>query len=165
MVVAQCPVGVHGDLGAEQVCGSALELEHVEQVAVIGDVAAEPAEGGKRQVGDPVPGGQLDQFGGVRADLLLGGGRLVRRLGESLAYTVSLPDTAWPGLKLWRPWMLAGRFGSHVVMRVSHWSSWGNMCSKAGSDAGGGLREIILRGTLEGRMVLASVSLSRAQLS
>ena len=53
MVVAQCPVGLHGDLGAEQVGGGALELEHVEQVAVAGDVAAEPPEGGERQVGDP----------------------------------------------------------------------------------------------------------------
>jgi hypothetical protein len=33
MVVAQRPVGVHGDLGTEQAGGGALELEHVEQLS------------------------------------------------------------------------------------------------------------------------------------
>ena len=50
VVVAQRPVGVDGDLGAEEISGVALELEHVEQVAVVGDVAAE-SPGGRRTLG------------------------------------------------------------------------------------------------------------------
>jgi hypothetical protein len=42
VVVVQGAVGVQGDPGAEQ-GGGGLELERVEQVAVVGDVAAEPA--------------------------------------------------------------------------------------------------------------------------
>jgi hypothetical protein len=42
MVVAQRTVGEQHDLGAEQVRCGALELEHVEQVPVVTDVAAEP---------------------------------------------------------------------------------------------------------------------------
>ena len=38
-----------------------------------------------------MPGGQLDQLGGIRADLLLGRGRQVLWLGEWLAHTASLP--------------------------------------------------------------------------
>ena len=77
----RAPSEYSGDLGAEQVGGGALELEHVEQVAVVGDVAAEPSGGGEGQVGDAVPGGQVDAVGGTGPDLLLGGGRQVRRLG------------------------------------------------------------------------------------
>jgi hypothetical protein len=42
VLVVQGDVGVHAYLGVEQAGGGALELEHVEQVAVIGDVPAEP---------------------------------------------------------------------------------------------------------------------------
>ena len=83
---AQCAVGVDGDLGAQKVGCGALELERVEQVPVIGDVPAEAAGGGVGEAGAAVPGGQGDQAGGVRADLLLGAGRQVRRLGEWLAH-------------------------------------------------------------------------------
>jgi hypothetical protein len=38
-------------------------------------VAAQAAGRGERQGGDAVPGSELDQFSGVRADLLLGRGR------------------------------------------------------------------------------------------
>jgi hypothetical protein len=48
-----------------RVVAAALELEHVEQVAVGGDVAAEPARGGARQVDNAVPGGQSKQLSGV----------------------------------------------------------------------------------------------------
>jgi hypothetical protein len=75
VLVAQRPVGVDRDLSAEQVRGRPLELEHVEQVPVVGDVAAQAAGRGERQGGDAVPGSELDQFSGVRADLLLGRGR------------------------------------------------------------------------------------------
>ena len=51
-------------------------------LAGVGDVAAEPAGGGERKISDPVPGGQFDQLGATGADLLLGGGRQVQRLGE-----------------------------------------------------------------------------------
>ena len=81
MVVAQRPVGVHGDLSAQEIGGVALELEHVEQVAIVGDMAAEPPGGGERQVRDPMPDGQVGQFGGTGTDLLLGGRREVRGFG------------------------------------------------------------------------------------
>jgi hypothetical protein len=43
-----------------------------------------PGEANARD-GDAAPGSELDQFGGVRADLLLGRGRQVRWLGRRLA--------------------------------------------------------------------------------
>ena len=49
-------------------------------------MTAKAARRGERQAGDPVPGSELDQFGGVRADLLLGRGRQVRGLGQRLAH-------------------------------------------------------------------------------
>ena len=49
MLVAQRPVGVDRDLGAGQVPGRPLELEHLEQVPVAGDVAAQAAQRGERQ--------------------------------------------------------------------------------------------------------------------
>src|SRR5450755_848078 len=97
MVVVQGSVGVQRDLGADQAGGGALELEHVEQVAVVGDVAAEPAGGGEGQVRDSVPGRQADELAGVSADLLLGGGRQMRRLGEGLAHAASVMCSAVPG--------------------------------------------------------------------
>jgi len=96
VVISQRPVGIYGDLGAEQVGGGALELEHVEQVPVVGDMAPDPTGGGEGQAGDAVPGSQADQLGGVGADPLLGGGRQVRRLGERLAHAVSLPGRGRP---------------------------------------------------------------------
>ena len=47
--------------------------------------------GGEGKAGDAVPGGQFDQLGGIRADLLLGRGRQVLWLGEWRAHTASLP--------------------------------------------------------------------------
>lgn len=93
----QGPIGVEGDLSAEQFGGRALELEHVEQVTVAGDMAAEPAGGGEGEIGDAVPGGELDQLCGMRADLLLGGGRRVGWFREWLAHIASL----WPAPGLW----------------------------------------------------------------
>jgi hypothetical protein len=90
VVVAQCPVGVEADLGTEQAAGFALELEHVEQVTVVGEVAAEPAGGSEGETGDAVPGSELAQLGSMGADLQLGGGRQMRRLGEWLAHAASL---------------------------------------------------------------------------
>ena len=81
VVVAQGSVGVHGDLGAEEVSGVALELEHVEQVAVVSDMTAEPSGGGERQLRDPVLEAEFDQFGCTGTHLLLGGGWQVRRFG------------------------------------------------------------------------------------
>jgi hypothetical protein len=75
MLVAQRPIGVQHHLGADQRSCFALELEHVEQVPVVTDVAAEPTGGGEREVSDPVPGGYLHQLGGMRTNLLLGRGR------------------------------------------------------------------------------------------
>jgi hypothetical protein len=94
VLVAQCPVGVEADLGAEQVAGLALELEHVEQVAVAGEVAADPAGGSEGESGDAVPGGEFAQLGGMGADLLLGGGRQVRWLGEWLAHAAQFTPAA-----------------------------------------------------------------------
>jgi hypothetical protein len=85
VLVAQCPVGVDRALGAGQVRGRPLDLEHAGQVPVVGDVAAQAAGRGERLGGDAVPGSDLDQFGGVRADLLPGRGRQVRWLGRRLA--------------------------------------------------------------------------------
>ena len=67
MLVAQRPIGVDRDLGAGQVRGRPLDLEHAGQVPVVGDVAAQAAGRGERQGGGAIPGGELDQFGGVRA--------------------------------------------------------------------------------------------------
>ena len=91
MLVVQRPIGVKGDLGAEHIGRCTLELEHVEQISVLGNVAAKSAWRGEGQVCDAVPGGKLDESGSVRAHLLLGGRRQVRRLGKRLAHTVSLP--------------------------------------------------------------------------
>lgn len=88
MLVAQRPVGVEHHFGADHRGCFALKLEHVEQVAVVTDVTAESAWGGEREVSDPVPGGHSHQFGGMRADLLLGRGRQVFGLGEWLAHVV-----------------------------------------------------------------------------
>jgi hypothetical protein len=85
VVVVQGAVGVQRDLGAEEAGGGALELQHVEQVAVVGGMAAEPAGGGKGQVGDAVPGRQADELAGVSADLLLGGERQLRTFTHSAA--------------------------------------------------------------------------------
>jgi hypothetical protein len=63
VVVVQGAVGVQRDLGAEQGGGGALELEHVERVAAIGDVAAELSGRGEGQVGDAVARGQADELG------------------------------------------------------------------------------------------------------
>jgi hypothetical protein len=82
--------------------------KHVEQVAVVGDVAAEPAGGGEGQVGDAVPGRQADELAGTVADLLLGGGRQVRRLGERLAHAPSVVVTT-----------VTGWFGAAVVIAAS----------------------------------------------
>ena len=90
MLVAQGTVGGEGELSAEQGGSRALGLEHVEQVTVPRDVAAEPARGGEGEIGDAVPGCEFDQLGGMRADLLLSGGRQMGRLGEWLAHTASL---------------------------------------------------------------------------
>jgi hypothetical protein len=69
-----------------------------EQVAVLGDVAAELAGGGEGQAGDAVPGRRADdELAGVGADLLLGGGRQVRRLGGGLARAGSVMAGAVPG--------------------------------------------------------------------
>ena len=97
MLVAQCPVGVDGDLGTEQVAGFALELEHVEQVTVAGDVAAKPAGGIEGEIGDAVPGSDAAQLGGMGADLLLGGGRQMRWLCEWMAHATS--STARGGIR------------------------------------------------------------------
>jgi hypothetical protein len=97
LVVAERSVGVQRDFGAEQVGGGALELEHVEQVAVAGDVAAEPAGRGECQVRDAVPGGEPDQLGSVAAHLLFCRGWQVRRLGEWLAHFASVSAAARPG--------------------------------------------------------------------
>ena len=91
MLVVQRPIGVEGDLGAEHIGRCTLELEHVEQISVVGNVAAKSARRGEGQIRDAIPGGKLDQPGGVRAHLLLGGRRQVRWLGKWLAHTVSLP--------------------------------------------------------------------------
>ena len=88
MPVAQRSLGVDRDLGTEQVGSRPLELEHVEQVPVVGDVATQAAWRGEREAGDPVLGSELDQLGGVRADLLLGCGRQVRWLGKGLAHAI-----------------------------------------------------------------------------
>lgn len=93
VLVAQRPVGVQRDLGAEQVAGLALELEHVEKVPVVINVAAEPTGGREGQAADPVPGCQAGQLGGTRADLLFGGGWQVLRLSQWLAHAASLPVT------------------------------------------------------------------------
>ena len=53
---------------------------------LLADVAAQAAWRDECQVSDPVPGSERHQFGGVRADLLLGRGRQVRRLGKRLAH-------------------------------------------------------------------------------
>jgi hypothetical protein len=97
VVVVQGSVGVQRDLGAEQAGGGALELEHVEQVAVVGEVAAEPAGGGEGQVSDAVRAARLTSSRRTVADLLLGGGRQVRRLGERLAHAPSVIATAVAG--------------------------------------------------------------------
>jgi hypothetical protein len=102
VVVVQGAVGVQRDLGAEEAGGGALELEHVEQVAVVGDVAAEPTGGGEGQVGDAVPGRQADELAGVGADLLLGG----RRVGEGLARRVRVAVAAVRGLVTMRSWQV-----------------------------------------------------------
>ena len=60
MLVAQRPVRVDRNLGAEQVRGRPLELEHVEQVPVIREVPSQAARRGEGQGGDPVPSSQLD---------------------------------------------------------------------------------------------------------
>lgn len=86
MLVAQCPVGVQRHLGADQGGCLALELEHVEEVPVVTDVASEPTWGGEREVSDPVPSGEPNQLGSIPADLLLGRGRQVFRLGEWLTH-------------------------------------------------------------------------------
>ena len=86
MLLAQCAVGVQHQLGADQLGRLALELEHVEQVPVVADVAAESARRGERKVGDAVPGSGLHQLGGVLADLLLGRWRQVLGFGECLAH-------------------------------------------------------------------------------
>ena len=91
MLVVQRPIGVEGDLGAEYIGRCTLELEHVEQISVLGNVAAKSAWRGEGQVCDAVPGGKLDESGSVRAHLMLGGRRQVRWLGKWLAHTVSLP--------------------------------------------------------------------------
>jgi hypothetical protein len=96
MLVAQGTIGVDGDFGAEQLGGLALELEHVEQITVMSDVAAEPAGGGESEIGDAMPGSELNQRSGMRADLLLGGGRQVGRLGEWLAHDPSVRPTSGP---------------------------------------------------------------------
>jgi hypothetical protein len=83
VLVTQRPVGVDRALGAGQVRGRPLDLEHAGQVPVAGDVAAQAAGRGERLGGDAVPDSDLDQFGGVRADLLTG--RQVRWLGRRLA--------------------------------------------------------------------------------
>src|SRR5262249_26407762 len=62
-----------------------------------GDMAAEPAGGGERQVRDPVPGGERHQLGCLGAHLPLGRGRQVRRLGQWLAHLASLSAITWPG--------------------------------------------------------------------
>lgn len=87
MLVAQRPVRVDRDLGAEQVRSRPLELEHVEQVSVIREVPSQAARRGEGQGGDPVSSSQLDQLGGVRTDLPLGRGRQVHWLGKRLAHT------------------------------------------------------------------------------
>ncbi len=86
MLIAERPVGVDRDFGAEQVRSRPLELEHVEQVPVVGDVAAQAPGRSERQARDPVPGSELDQLGGVRADLLLRRGGQVRWLGKRLTH-------------------------------------------------------------------------------
>lgn len=96
MLVAQGTVGVEGDFGAEQAGGRALELEHVKQVTIASNVAVEPAGGCEGEVGDAMPGSELDQLGGMRADLLLGGGWQVRRFGEWLAHAASLTVSTRP---------------------------------------------------------------------
>jgi hypothetical protein len=98
VVVGQRPVGVHGDLSAEQVGGGALELEHVEQVPVGAHVAPEPAGGGEGQMGNAVPSGEVNQLSGVQAHLLLGRVRQVRRLGQWLTHPRQCIDTADPQL-------------------------------------------------------------------
>jgi hypothetical protein len=97
MLVAQHSIGVEGDFGAEQVGGCALELEHVEEITVVSDVAAKPARGCEGEIGDAVPGSKLDQLSGMRADLLLEGGRQVGWLGKWLAHAASLCQRAARG--------------------------------------------------------------------
>lgn len=117
MLVAQGTIGVEGDFGAEQVGGCALELEHVEQVTVVGDVAADPAWGGEGEIGDAVPGSELDQLGGMRADLVLGGGRQVGWLGEWLAHGPSVRPTS--GSQQAREDMyLAARFDAGALLFI-----------------------------------------------
>ena len=91
MLIVQCPVGVEGDLGTEHIACRTLELDHVDQISAVGNVAAKSAWRGEGQVCDAVPGGKLDESGSVRAHLMLGGRRQVRWLGKWLAHTVSLP--------------------------------------------------------------------------
>ena len=86
MLVAQRPVEVDRDFGAGQVRGRPPELEHVEQVPVAGDAAAQTAGRCERLGGDATPASELDLFGSVRADMLLGRGRQVRWLGKRLAH-------------------------------------------------------------------------------
>jgi hypothetical protein len=62
-----------------------------DRVPVAGDVAAQAAGRGECQGGDTVPGRELDQLGGVRADLLPGRGRHVRWLGRRLAHVRPSP--------------------------------------------------------------------------
>jgi hypothetical protein len=93
VLVAQRPVGVDRDLGAGQVRDRPLELQHLEQVPVVGDVAAQAAGRGECQGVDAVPGSELDQFGGVRADLRSdAGGRFTGSAGGWLA-PAGLPVT------------------------------------------------------------------------
>lgn len=90
--------GVSGVRGPAQVGGCALNLEHAEQVAVGGDMVAEPAGLSECQAGDPVRAGEPDHLDSVRADLLFGGrGRgQVRRPGKWLARCLSVAASDIP---------------------------------------------------------------------
>ena len=117
MLVAQGAIGVEGDFGAEQAGGCALELKHVEQVTVVSDVAAEPAWGGEGEIGDAVPGSELDQLGGMRADLLLGGGWQVGWLGEWLAHGPSVRPTSG-SQQVRKGRYLAARFDAGALLLI-----------------------------------------------
>jgi len=65
MRVAQHTIGAEGYFSAEQVTGRALELEHIEQITIVSDVAAKPAGGSEGEIGDTVPCSKLKQLGGM----------------------------------------------------------------------------------------------------